>query len=82
MSTTACARCGRIAPLTLHGPLNLCTPCIASLTPGCGEFQHDYRAAPGETPGGWICLRCGATLASQEIVIIEPTLIGLDAADC
>ena len=35
--------------------------------PNCGEWQHAYYGS-GTLTSEWVCVRCGATLASQKIV--------------
>jgi len=37
------------------------------LPQGGGEYHHEYRAS--DTPGTWVCLRCGQTLGSEPIVV-------------
>ena len=66
MSTPqVCMRCGRVTVVVARGALWLCVAC--PLQPPCDEYQHDYRAAPGDTPGVWVCLQCGQLLMSQKI---------------
>ena len=68
----ACFACSRAEHASLrleqHGQRLLCPVCAAryALLPQCAPFQHDYR---GHTAGGWLCVRCGYTLASVPLAV-------------
>ena len=77
---SSCARCHRVTDSLSVGVLRLCSLC--GLKPPCGEYQHDYGATA--TPGQWVCLRCGSTLASQALsteVVLAPQAPYMDF-DC
>jgi DNA-directed RNA polymerase subunit RPC12/RpoP len=64
-----CMRCRTFTPLMQLGALWVCPPCFQEgFAPDCGLFLHPWQGSEA----GWVCVRCGATLAGQTPVAAAP----------
>jgi hypothetical protein len=68
-----CDRCHALTLTTRHAcGFDLCAACPIEAGASCSVFCHDYRLVK-DRPWPLACIRCGATLTSQDIRSDEAT---------